>query len=238
MMYNCIIVDDEFPARELLESYVSKMPQLNLIGKFASPLEAMELMDKVDILFLDIQMPDISGIEFLQTLTSTPQFIFTTAYEKYAVQGFELNATDYLVKPFSFNRFAKATNKAIQNLRLTEPVITSETPSTTQQEEILPIKSDGKIHKVFIKDILYIEGLKAYVSFFTPNGRLIGLYSMKELESKLSRFQFIRVHKSYIVNLNHISSIDHQCINIGQKSIPVGQLYRDSIRQHINWLKD
>ena len=234
MKHTCILIDDEYPARELLESYILKFPNLDLIGKFGSPLEAIPILHKVDIMFIDIQMPDLSGIDFLKTLSTPPLFVFTTAYAEYAVEGFELSAVDYLVKPFSFQRFAQSVHKTTD--RLQTPRTSSPQPSTPSKE-ILPIKSDGKVHKVYIEDILYIEGLKAYVSFFTKQGRLIGLYSMKELENKVSSKGFVRIHKSYIINLDAIESIDPNFITIGNKSIPIGASYKDTLKNRLNWLK-
>lgn len=228
MIYSCISIDDEFPATQVIESFVNKMPELQLIKAFTNPKEALQFINNnpVDILFIDIQMPELSGIEFIQSLRTKPKIIFTTAYDNYAVDGFQLEAIDYLLKPFSFDRFAKATNKAIKQIEL-ETV--SNSIATSDQERFITVKADYKLHKVNLKDIDYIEGLKAYVSIFVKGKRLIVLESLKNLEEELPNDLFLRVHKSFIIPLQKINYMDGNMLDIGIKKIPIGKSYKDIV---------
>ncbi|MBB6464038.1 LytR/AlgR family response regulator transcription factor [Flammeovirga kamogawensis] len=231
--YNCLIVDDEQLARNLLSAFVAKVPFLNEVGSCKSPLQAMEIMrsEAIDILLVDIQMPELSGIDFVKSLAVKPVVIFTTAYSEYAVQSYELDTIDYLLKPFSFERFMKAINKGVEFL-----VLKNQTIETVNNEEVFFVKGDQKIHKLFTKDIFYIEGLKEYVSFFVKDKqRIISLNSLTKLERELEKYQFIRVHRSYIVNLNHVTAFETHALWIDDKEIPIGKTYRESVKKKINW---
>ncbi|KXX69743.1 MULTISPECIES: LytTR family DNA-binding domain-containing protein [unclassified Flammeovirga] len=231
--YNCLIVDDEQLARTLLSAYIEKIPHLEVIGSCKSPLEAMNYLREgnVDILFLDIQMPELNGVDFLKTIAQQPAVIFTTAYAEYAVTSYELDAVDYLLKPFGFDRFVKAVNKAI------EKVEAKNTPSDKKEaEEVLYIKGDQKIYKVEPSSILYIEGLKEYVSYFIENQqRIISLHSLTKLEKELAQYNFMRVHRSYIVNLNHVTAFERHALWIDKEEIPIGKTYRDTVKEKLNW---
>lgn len=222
-MINCIIVDDEPLALDILEDYIKKVPFLNLSKKCLSSMEAMDILqkEKMDLVFLDIQMPDLTGIELLKTLPQKPDVIFTTAYSDYAIEGFNLDAVDYLLKPISFERFLKAANKYYSNPQ--------HAPSL--HEPYLFIKTEYKIVKVNLEDIMYIEGLKDYIRFVTTQDQLLTLQSMKSMEETLAPHRFIRVHKSYIVSLRHIEAIERNKIKIKDKWIPIGNTYRDSFYQ-------
>jgi DNA-binding LytR/AlgR family response regulator len=225
MKLRCVIIDDEFLARKYLKDYVSKLPMLELVGDFNSPLKAMELIKsgEVDLLFMDIQMPDISGIEFLKTLERAPHVILTTAFEEYALQGFELNVADYLLKPFSFERFLKAVNKVQE---LAEPVSGDVNLKPQLKEDHLIIRADRKLYKINYEDLLYIEGQKAYVTFHTKKKNITALASLRDLEEQLPSSHFMRIHKSYIVSIHEIESLEGNQVEIGGTHLSVGKSYR------------
>lgn len=230
---NVIIVDDEPLAQEVLETYVSKFPALNLIAKCSNAVEAFDVLNKnnIDLMFLDIQMPQISGIDFLKTLPNPPQVILTTAYSEYAMDGYELNVVDYLLKPISLDRFAKAVNKAVaKELQENEPSL----PASTETADYIFVKADKKLIKIRFDQINYIEGLKDYVILHTPNGRVVTLQTMKSLEIKLPSDIFMRVHRSFIVNLANISIIEGNTVQIEKKIIPIGKNYKDVLLAIIN----
>lgn len=229
MSYTCIAVDDEYPATQVIESFVAKIPDLELLGTFTKASEALQFLSEVevDILFLDIQMPEINGIEFSQSLRNKPKIIFTTAYDKYAVEGFNLEAVDYLLKPFSYDRFVKALNKAIKLITLERTA--DQTNYNQDQEDFIVIKSDYKLHKIKYADIDYIEGLKAYVSFFVNGKRFITLESLKRLEELLPDDQFMRIHKSYIIPFTKVKSLDGNMLVIEDKKLPIGKSYKEIV---------
>ncbi|MDX1409064.1 MAG: LytTR family DNA-binding domain-containing protein, partial [Saprospiraceae bacterium] len=213
---NVIIVDDEPLALDVLETYIENVPEMHLVGKCTNALEANELIRKedVDLLFLDIQMPQITGIEFLKSLANPPMVIFTTAYSNYALEGFELNALDYLLKPISLDRFMKAVNKALEQHDLMH---NDGGTSASADEDFFFVKADKKLVKVRYKDILYIEGLKDYVIIRLEEGRVITLQTMKSLEEKLPASLFRRVHRSYIVALDKINALVGNMIELTEK---------------------
>lgn len=233
MKINCIIIDDEFLARQYLKDYVRKIPFLELKGDFNSPLKAMELIrsDKIDLLFLDIQMPDISGIDFLKSLENQPYIILTTAYKEYAIEGYELNVADYLLKPFPFERFVKAVNKVadlIESKQQTNEDANAENnlPRPQVHDDYLVIRADRKYYKINYDDLIYIEGQKAYVTFFTKRQQITALASLKELEQRLPAEHFIRIHKSYIVSIKKIHTLEGNSIEIAGKYLPIGKNYK------------
>ena len=224
---NCIIIDDEQPARVLIREYVKKLPTLNLLGEFKSPIDAIAFLNEqqVDLMFLDIQMPGLTGLEFIKTLQHSPKVILTTAYSEYALEGYELNVVDYLMKPIAFDRFLKAVNKALP--------MGGPSPSQEAQKEPkhIQLKSDGATHLVALEDILYIEGLREYVTFYTHERKIITLESLANLEKQLPNLQFVRVHKSFIINKSKVESFSSSQLRIGEKSIPIGKTYRESVLQ-------
>lgn len=231
MTLKCLIVDDEQLARKLIEGYVAKLPELELIGSCKNPLEAREVMrdQAVDLLFLDIRMPEMLGTEFVKTLNQKPAIVLTTAYEEYALESYELEVTDYLLKPFSFDRFLKAVNKTIALLKQKAAA-----ESEPDVEEFISLKADHRIYKVPINEIRYIEGLKEYVGFYTKERRIVVLESLKKLEQSLPADRFMRVHKSYIVNTKMIKSLYGNQVDLGDKQIPVGQSYKEAVLAHFS----
>ncbi|MCK4664045.1 MAG: response regulator transcription factor [Bacteroidales bacterium] len=227
---NCIAVDDEPLALDLIEDFIKKIPFLNFIKTCKSAFEAIEILqkEKIDLIFLDIQMPDISGIEFIKSIEKKPMVIFTTAYTDYALEGFKLNAIDYLVKPFPFDRFLKAVNKAYEYYMLkSKPADMKNEKTDELSSEFIFVKADYKIIKINLNDILYIEGLKDYIKIYAGSKPILTLQSLKFMQEKLPQNNFIRVHRSYIVSFNKIDSIQRNRIIIGDKRIPVGDSYKD-----------
>jgi DNA-binding LytR/AlgR family response regulator len=232
---NCLIVDDEELARNLLENYINRLPHLQIVGKCADPLEAMQVLQEktVDLMFLDIQMPELTGVEFLKILTQKPLVIFTTAYKEYALEGYELDIVDYLLKPFRFKRFLQAVNKAGKTLKneKTEEVNTPSIPQKkiTEKPYIL-VKSDFKIFRILYDDILYIESMKEYVAYHTTtNKRTLSLGSLKKLEIDLPSDKFMRIHKSYIVANAKVSALEGNQVHIGTIKLPIGTSYREKV---------
>jgi DNA-binding LytR/AlgR family response regulator len=224
-MINCIALDDEPMALDLLEDNIKKVPFLNLIKKCNNAAEALEYLKNgmIDLIFLDIEMPNISGINFLKNLKNKPIVIFITAYEKYAIEGFELDVLDYLLKPVSFDRFHKAANKALEYYNY----LNFSEPERKTHSKFIFVKADYKIIKINIDDILYIEGLKDYIKIYSGNKPIITLSSLKSIESKLPPKNFVRVHKSFIISVQKIESISKSRIRILEKDIPISENYRD-----------
>lgn len=235
--YNVIIVDDEFPARELLREYVSKIPSLNLLATCSNVIEALKEMSSnhADILILDIQMPEITGFEFAKTLESRAGVIFTTAYSDYAVDAFSIGAADYLLKPFSFERFSQAIEKAKNQLSLQNIDKTAEVPTETKPvKDFIMVKADYKLYKINYDDILYIEGQHEYVTFHTKQQRVTALFSLKDLESMLPSSKFIRIHKSYIISLDHIQDIEKNSVTVAGTKLTIGGNHRDELLKRLH----
>lgn len=225
----CMIVDDEPLAREVLQNYVERMPNnLILVRKCEDALDANDVLrtEQIDLMFLDIQMPKLTGIEFLKGLKNPPQVVFTTAYSNYALDGFELNVTDYLLKPISFDRFVQAVNKAMDLHRIHAVA--------HEEEQFMFVKTDKKLQKINYDDILYIEGLKDYVIIRQKEGRAITLQTMKSLEDKLPADKFRRIHRSYIVAMDKITAIEGNMVEIADKHLPIGKNYRDELLELIH----
>lgn len=233
MQVNTIIVDDEPLALDVLETYIEKMPELNLVQRCVNAFEANEILtnEEIDLMFLDIQMPQLTGIEFVKTLTNPPLVIFTTAFPNYAIEGFELDAVDYLLKPISGERFMKAANKAIAQIKMRSG------KDTEADADFIFVKADKKFVKIKFEDILYIEGLKDYVIIKTNQGRVITLQTMKSLEEKLPHKLFKRIHRSYIVGLDRIKAVVGNMVEVIEagkpKHLPVGKNYRDDLLEII-----
>ena len=238
MSLQCLVVDDEPLARKLLIEYIAKIPSLVLVGTCSNPLEAREIMlsKKIDLLFLDIQMPEITGISFLKSLKKQPMVIITTAYSEYALTGYELDVQDYLLKPITFERFLKAIDKV--NQRATPVHGAGETiPSSEGEREFVFVKDGTKIIKVKYNDILYVEGLKDYVVIHTPSKKITSLQRMKAMESELPGSKFIRIHNSFIVALDAIESIQKNEVLIGGKLLPISDGYKKSFMEFIDRYK-
>ena len=232
----CLVVDDEELARTLLQTFIGRLPSLELTASCANPLEAMRILQQqpVDLLFLDIQMPELTGIEFLRTLPNKPLVIFTTAYAEYALEGYALDVTDYLLKPFSFERFVQAVNKAIAlNLARTNAASGSTPGAVAPEKDHILVKADHKVHRLKFDDILYIQSMREYVAFHTPAGRLLALHSLKSLEESLPPARFIRIHKSYIVAIDKIDSLEGNSVHVGPSQLPIGANYREEVVRRV-----
>ena len=234
MIFKCVIIDDEFLARNYLKDYVSKVPFLKLTGDYDSPLLAIEDLrnNNVDLLFLDIQMPDISGLEFLRTINPQPFVIFTTAYRKYALEGYEHNTIDYLLKPISFERFLKAVNK-FNDIMQTGKAAADYEPDKSS-DLYFTIRADRKFYKIRFDDIYFIEGQQAYVTLNMKAKKITALMSMKDLEETLPHEQFIRIHKSFIASKKYINSLEGNQIEINGQKLPVGKVYREQVQKLFN----
>lgn len=231
MSLRCMIVDDEQAALNILSNYISKTPFLELIGAFTNPIAALDVINKesIDIVFLDIHMPEISGLDWIKLLRGKTKVILTTAYSQYALDGYNLDVVDYLLKPVPFDRFLQAVRKVQDLTETRQEVVAGATPvAQTPTNDHVFVKVDSKIVKVKFQDILYIEGLGNYVSIFTEAGRLVTLSTMKEVEEYLSDTYFMRVHRSYIIAFNRVEYIEGNQIFLAKNiNVPLGETYRE-----------
>ena len=232
MNLKCLLVDDEPLALDLLEGYVTKTPALTLSGRCNSAFQAMEILEKqdVDLIFLDIQMPGLTGLEFSRTLQNGPRVIFTTAFEQYAIEGFKVEALDYLLKPISYPEFLNAVNKARRWFERTDITMVQENRTS------IFVKSDYKLLQIELNSILYIEGLKDYVKIYLEHEArpVLTLMSIKSLEDNLPESRFMRVHRSYIVNLDKIKTIERNRIVFGENYIPISENYKENFQKFVN----
>lgn len=234
-MLRCIAIDDEELALELLEDNITKVEYLELVGKFNNPLKAIQVLQEqsIDLVFLDIQMPGLSGLQLIQSIPNKPMFILVTAYEKFALEGFDLNVVDYLVKPVPLDRFIKACNKAweLHNLKTQ-----SKQPSDQNTPDYFFVNVDYSLLKIVRSDIIYIEGLKDYVKIHLKSSTkpIVPRITMKGLEELLPDSQFIRIHKSYIVSINSITAVRKNSVFIGTLELPVSENYRDNLNALVN----
>tara|TARA_R110000796_G_scaffold183498_2_gene300079 strand:+ start:180115 stop:180810 length:696 start_codon:yes stop_codon:yes gene_type:complete len=222
----CVIIEDELPAQRVLHNYISKLSDIDLVGSFQSALEANSLLKsgQIDVLFLDINLPDISGIQYIKTLLNPPKIIMTTAYHEHAVESFELDTIcDYLVKPFSFERFLKAINK----IKVGTNIQQLEKEETNTRTIFLNI--DKTLHKVFLNDILFIESDRNYITIISKNGKWSYIDSLKNWLEKIPDHNFIQIHKSYIINFNWVYKISGNMVYIEDKKLPIGRLYKDNL---------
>ena len=237
-MINAIIVDDEPLALDVLETYLENVADVNLASRCTNAFDANKALhdNHIDLMFLDIEMPQLTGIDFLKTLKYSPLVIFTTAYPNYALEGFELDAVDYLLKPISLDRFIKAVNKAIDAIHVRNKSQASAFDRV--DDDFIFVKADKKLVKIHYNEILYIEGLKDYVIIRTDKGRVITLQTMKSLEEKLPSSIFRRIHRSYIGNMNKIEAIVGNMVEVKEKGqtkhIPIGKNYRDDLLSLVN----
>lgn len=224
-----VAIDDEPLALEVIERFAAKSPDLDLQMSFENPLEAISFLqeNKVDLIFLDIQMPDLTGIQLLESLIYKPMIVFTTAYSQYAVDSYELGAIDYLLKPVSLDRFLKAVNKAVGFVRAQE-ALDHKGNEGSDNREYMFIKSDTRFFKVNLSEILYVEGMRDYVAVHTPERRIMTLMSMSKMMTKLPDTDFMRVHKSYIIGLNHIQLIQNNRVVINGEEIPISNSYKEN----------
>jgi two-component system LytT family response regulator len=234
MILNCIALDDEPLALSQITGYIQKVPFLNLVASCPDSYSAMEALTKnnVDLLFVDINIPDLNGLDFVRSITTNHMIIFTTAYSEYAVEGFKVNATDYLLKPFGFEEFLKAANKALVAWELKHQT----TPAGGKYDEYIFVKSDYKFVKVKIADIIYIESRNEYIRIYPVSGTpILTLLSLKSIEEKLPPALFMRIHRSYIINLTMISEYSKAGVTINPVTfIPIGDQYREKFNNYIS----
>lgn len=230
----CLVVDDEPPAREILRRYIDGITTLELAAECSNALQAFTVLQKeaIDLMFLDVRMPRMNGNEFLKSIKHPPKVIFTTAYPEYALEGYELDVVDYLLKPVPFDRFLKAVNKAFPTGTVPEEKMEV---TEKKKQAFVYFRINRKMKKVMLDDILYIESMKDYIKLFTTEGTLITKQSISSVEEMLPGKEFARVHRSYIVSLNNIKCFTSELIEIGHTNIPVGKLYRsDAMKQIID----
>ena len=231
MIITCAIIDDEPLAAGLLESYAKKTPYLNLAGTYSSAVEAMKHLreNPVQLLFLDIQMPELSGIEFAKILPNETKIIFTTSFPQYAIEGFRVNALDYLLKPISYNDFLKATDKALEWFSV------AQRQDVYRRDRFMFVKSDYKLQRVCLDDILYVEGLKDYVRFYLKNGeQVMSLMSMKKLEEYLPKPEFLRTHRSFIVHMTETPLVERFRIVFNGVQIPISDNYKEDVQRYFD----
>lgn len=231
MILTCAIIDDEPLAAGLLENYVKKTPYLNLRGTYSSAIVAMRDLREspVQLLFLDIQMPELSGIEFAKILSKDTKVIFTTAFSQYAVDGYKVNAVDYLLKPISYEDFLKSTDKALERFAL------SMKQDIYQRDRFMLVKSDYKLQRVCLDDVLYIEGLKDYVRFYMKDGEsVMSLMSMKKLDEYLPKPEFLRTHRSFIVHMTEVRLVDRFRIVFDEVFIPISENYKEDVQTYFD----
>jgi DNA-binding LytR/AlgR family response regulator len=227
-MLNCLIVDDEPLARKQIEIYVERVPFLKLVGTARNPAIAGEILktELVDLIFLDIQMPQMTGIDFLKNQDIFQQVIFITAFPEYAIEGFELEVTDYLMKPVTYERFLRAGNKALAKVNGSQTI-----KSISDRPDFLYIKCNHRFEKIMVDDILYIEAMLNYINIVTTNRKYIVYSSLKAIENKVPRDKFLKIHKSYIVAINHINAIDNHHIDVAGCRMPVSRSNRTAVLQ-------
>ncbi|MCB2197061.1 MAG: LytTR family DNA-binding domain-containing protein [Bacteroidetes bacterium] len=233
MKINCIVIDDEFPAIEQIEEYISRIPFLNLLKSFDNAIDPINYLksNQVDLIFLDIEMEGFTGLQLIKTLQHKPKIILTTAYDKYAIEAFDLNVTDYLLKPISFERFIKAIDKVYDSFEISgnnsgnEPVY---------KRDYFFVKTEFRMQRVDFDDILFIEGMNEYLRINTTKEKIMTLQNFKSLQESLPKDNFIRVHKSYMVAINKIESIEKNRIKIGEKLIPISSTYKEAFFLMLN----
>jgi len=233
MKTKCIIVDDEPLAIEVIESHLKKFKEIDILARCNDAIEAFEILKNksVDLIFLDIQMPQLTGLDFLKSLAKPPKVIITTAYREYALEGYELDVVDYLLKPISFERFMKAINKYYQCVN--NSVIISDNSSV--QDSYIYVKADKKVIKILLKDIFYIESLKDYVQIYTIRKSIVTKNQIGFLEEKLPADKFVRIHKSYIVSISRIDAFTSNTIEIKNKELPIGRSYKNLVLKTLNY---
>ena len=236
MKIRCLIVDDEPLALDILETFIERLDNLELVCRCNNAVEAYNCLqtEQIDLIFLDIQMPKLNGIDFLKSIPNPPKVIFTTAYRDYAVEGFELNVLDYLLKPIAFDRFLKAVAKVQPEPR---PVVVTAAPAelvpagVSFKDAFIYLKADKKMVKVMLADILYIESLKDYIRVKTETKEIISYQKISFLEEKLPTDKFLRIHRSFIVSLDKIQAFSATAVDIGKTEIPIGRFYKNEVLQ-------
>jgi two-component system, LytTR family, response regulator len=230
----CLIVDDEPMARDVIRRYIEQIPSLSIAGEFGNAIDATLFLqgNKVDMIFLDIRMPQLNGTDFVRSLRHVPKIIFTTAHKEYAHEGFELDVIDYLLKPIRFDRFLRAVNKVFPKLQTeTEEKMVAAGRDMKFASSFIYVKADRKMVKILVDDIIYIESAKDYVKVFTINSIIITRQTISSVEAMLSENKFFRIHRSYIVSLDKIHSFTSEIVEIGSMELPIGRIYRNSFLQ-------
>ncbi len=231
-LWKCLVADDEPLAREVISKYITRMPSLQLVAECSNAIEVIEAIQEheVDLIFLDIQMPEISGLDLIKILKNPPSIIITTAFQEYSLEGYELDVVDYLLKPVKFERFVKAITKVFRRSGDNTPSpVAPEDRAETQKESYLYFRTERKTVKVILNDILYVEGMGNYVKIFTGNGMIITKNSMTTIETMLPEGLFIRTHRSFIVSKSKIGSFSNEVVTIGKTEIPIGKLYKNGV---------
>lgn len=234
MKISCIAVDDEPLALEKMATYIAKVDYLDLKGTFDNAFDALNFLrqERVDLMFLDIQMDELTGIQLLEVLKNQPKVVLTTAYDQYALRGYELDVVDYLLKPFSYQRFLKAAEKVFEGLRQTQQPAP---PSPTAKEiDFILVRSEYRLQKIKLADIQYIEGMKDYSRIFTPDNKIMTLQNLKKLEEGLPCPPFLRVHKSFIISVDRVESIGKNDIVVAERTIPIGGLYKKTFMDYLD----
>jgi DNA-binding LytR/AlgR family response regulator len=235
MKIRCLLIDDEPPALKVLQSHIAQISGLEVVGSCGNAVEAIDLLHEktIDVMFLDIKMPKIIGTEFLKNLSHPPRVIFVTAYREYAVEGFELDAVDYLVKPVSFERFLKAIDRLKRSFG-NQPA-TEETVYQPNPDAFVYVKADRVMQKIFINEILYLESWRDYVKMYFFNGKsLLIKQPISAMENLLSQHKFVRIHRSYIISINKVTGYTGMSVKLGNVEIPIGRLYKQSVMNHIS----
>jgi DNA-binding LytR/AlgR family response regulator len=234
MKLRCLLIDDEPPALKVLQSHIAQVGGLEVVGSCSNAVEAMDVLHRhtVDVMFLDIKMPKIIGTEFLRNLSHPPKVVFVTAYREYAVEGFELNAVDYLVKPVSFERFLKAVDRLKRSSDA--EFVTEQNVFKANPNAFVYVKVEGLMQKIFVNDILYIESFKDYVRLYFSGGKFILIKQpISTIENLLSQHNFVRVHRSFIVSVNKISGYNGTSVRLGATEIPIGRLYKKTVMDQL-----
>jgi two-component system LytT family response regulator len=236
MRIRCLVIDDKPLAIDLLVEYIKKIPYLELVGSVTDPIKGLELIrnTNIDLVFLDIHMPQLSGLEFLRLAGINVKAILTTAYVRYAIEGYDLDVVDYLLKPIAFDRFYQAAEKALRNFNSAAPAVTV-IDQPQPSNSYLFVKAEHRIHKITLEDMIYIEGLENYVSIYTLGGRILSLQTLKKMEEQLPSKNFIRVHRSFIISIQHISYVEKSNIILQNNvSVPIGNTYRENFFKSVD----
>ncbi|MEI6274580.1 MAG: response regulator transcription factor [Prolixibacteraceae bacterium] len=237
MKTKCMIVDDEPLARDLIRGHIEKLENFEVVAECGDAMKALAVLREkhVDLIFMDIQMPQITGIEFLKTLKNPPKIIITTAYREYALEGFELDVVDYLLKPITFERLLKSINKFYQTYQDQVQVVSGSSAEKMQEESFIYVKENKKVIKVYLSEIRYIEGLSEYVQIYSDKRKIITKTSMASMEEKLPASNFLRIHKSYIVQVSKIEAFTANTIEIQGKELPIGRNFKNAVLSSLNF---
>ncbi|MCB2208436.1 MAG: response regulator transcription factor [Bacteroidetes bacterium] len=236
MKTRCVIIDDEPIARSVIKKHLENIPNTNVIAECRNAMEAISVLqkDQVDLMFLDIQMPKLTGLDFLKTLKNPPKVIIVTAYRDFAIEGYELDVIDYLLKPVSFERFLKAMNKFFDN-NDSKPILLSDDRQSLSPDLFIYVKENKKVQKIYLKDILYIESLKEYIRIHTSSNKIVTKVQIGYIEKQLPEDHFLRIHKSFVVGLMHVTAFTSHSIEIGDIELSLSRSYKESVLKSLNY---